>query len=100
PQVMKKEATEQSRPAVQSSSRAETSTVPPREARPAPASEPVEIRAAPVPQAPARAIPGPAADRRRAQISIGRIDVQVNNPPPDASPNPPPAGGPPVYPHF
>jgi hypothetical protein len=58
----------------------------------------VGLRATAVQQAPASRVPGPAADRRRAQISIGRVEVQVNNPPPAASPNPR-SGEPPAYPH-
>lgn len=48
------------------------------------------IRPAPVQQAATR-LPGPASDRRRRQISIGRIDVQVNSTSTAASLAPPPA---------
>jgi hypothetical protein len=51
----------------------------------------VGIRAVPARQAVTMAVPGPAAAGRHSKISIGRIDVQVNNTPAAADSSPAPA---------
>lgn len=48
----------------------------------------LEIRTTPPQPVAALAVPGPAAGRRRSQISIGRIEVQVNNPPAESEAGP------------
>jgi hypothetical protein len=62
----------------------------------------VAPRVAPMEQAPPPALPRHAADRNRAQIAIGRIEVQVNNPPAPEPPAQPDSrsGQRPVHPHF
>jgi len=51
----------------------------------------VGTRAAPARQGVTIAVPGPAAASRRSKISIGRIDVQVNNTPAAVDVSPAPA---------